>query len=59
MHVTIIAGDTNWVEVHCGIENEHCLAGQCSVTSNYGKKNYLIFRAGSSVWGVLTGLLLT
>jgi hypothetical protein len=36
------------------------LAGQCSVTSNYKKKkNYLLFRAGSSVWGVLTGLLLT
>ena len=58
MHVRSFAGDTNWVEVHCGTENENWLAGQCSVTSNYRKKTVCFSRAGSSVWGVLTGLLL-
>ena len=39
MCIRSIAGDTNWVEgVHYGTENGNCLAGQCSVTTNYSKK---------------------
>lgn len=59
MHVRSISGDRNWVEIQCGTENENWLAGHSVQLQVIIEKNYLLPRAGSSVWGVLTGLLLT